>query len=709
MMTDAELIAAGQAIPVTPPPPAPDGDGGFASLERLEGGDMSPMPPDTGPSIQHILEGAERLRMLEGADTLSGAPVSVRAAVGASAPADRLTALREHYPDAAPLPGTDNFVYTDSAGKRVAYEPMGWRVPWTEQGAHALAGDAASLGPEIAEGAGALGGAAVGSLASPVVGTAIGGGAGAMAGREAYGNLMRFFGGSMDTRTAGQHAAEDAITGGVNAVLPGASEWMFGPAIGALFAPGADTLTQQAARALDVAGVTRDLRTTLPAGVAAESPGIQKIEQAMMHMPASGGLRESYADTKGAIGEGLQGLADSTAAPRPTPDPETFASNVAGIAKDIHGNFTARREALDQNLENEIGADTPVSIEPIRQLRADLAAKQSEAQESLAPSFQPAIDFLDKTIRDARTAGNMGQISFGAIRQIRRDLGDRVEWPLGTGADLPTGNPALRQAYGAYKASIQDAATAAGPDAQRALNDHDSLVSNYMADGGPNDTMTRLSDPATNANALPRLAQSTATADQNSLMHLWSAASPEQKQEIQAGMIQKLGTPASGADFDPATFARAYQKTTGGARDMVFGTQGTPLRDSLDNLMTVQKTVATSAANKNAPNTAPTLAIIAAMSGIAHYAMTGSPGQAAGVAASTFGAPWAAGKLMTSAPFVRWLSSTWGVNGARADQWARHLGRLGAVTAADPAMGDLVTRFRAGLPDTLPDAEAPGP
>jgi hypothetical protein len=678
-MNAGDLVALAAQTPDSGAPPVP-------------GPDDAP-----APSINELLQQAARMRMLDGADTTSGAPVPVRAAVGASAPDDRLAALRGFYPDADVLPGTDNFVYTDSAGRRASYEPIGWRVP--------TMGDIASVGPEIAEGVGGTLGGLGGSLVSPVIGTAAGAGAGAVAGREAYDSIMRFLAGAMDTRTPLQRAGADAVTGAVNAVLPGVSEAAIGPMIGELMRPAAGTLTRQAADALDAAGVTGNLTRTLPAGVIGESPGWQRIEQAVLQMPTTGGLRDAYANSKDALAAGLQNVAQRAAGPVPVPDADTFASNVAGIANDIHNNFKTTREALDQALENQIGRGTGVSIEPLRQLRGDLAAQQSEAQESLAPRYQPAIDFLDQTIRDARTAGNMGQISFGAMRQIRTDLGNRVEWPMGVGGDVPTGNPALRQAYGAVKQSISDAAADAGPAAQTALMDHDSLVARYMAPNGPNETMASLADPKTNAMALTRLATSTAPADAQSLMHLWSAASPAQQGEIQAGLIQRLGTPPSGADFDPGVFLRNYQKTTDGARDLVFGPQGTPQRDALDNLMTVQRTLGTSAGYRGTSNTGAVLAAVNALSAMGGHLIAGAPGAAAGAGVGTFGGPWAAGKLLTSAPFSRWLAGTYGVNANQAGQWARHLGQLGAVSAADPAISDLVTRYRAGLPETLPGSQ----
>jgi hypothetical protein len=51
-------------------------------------------------------------------DTTRGAPVQVRAAVGAAVkPEDRLSTIRQFYPDAQPE-GTDNFTFTDPGTKR---------------------------------------------------------------------------------------------------------------------------------------------------------------------------------------------------------------------------------------------------------------------------------------------------------------------------------------------------------------------------------------------------------------------------------------------------------------------------------------------------------------------------------------------------------------------------------------------------------------
>jgi hypothetical protein len=83
------------------------------------------------------------------ADQSTGAPANVRASVGAAqTPQDRLATIRRFYPDAEPH-GEDNFVFNDPrrSNRPTLYNPPGFFSD--------IAGDLASISPEIGE---ALGG-----------------------------------------------------------------------------------------------------------------------------------------------------------------------------------------------------------------------------------------------------------------------------------------------------------------------------------------------------------------------------------------------------------------------------------------------------------------------------------------------------------------------------------------------------------------------
>ena len=683
-----------------PPPPDPDApDLGLAA--------GVPVTPPTPPTLEDVGQAARRFSLLQGADTSTGAPVEVRAVVGAAPTADRLANLQRYYPDAQPLPGGgDNFVFTNAQGNRQTYAPIGWRVP--------TVGDVASVGPEISEGLGGIAGAALAAPTLNPAGIALGGGLGAAAGKSGYQELMRFLG-MQDTRTPVQQLTDTATTAGVNAVLPVVGERVAGPLIASLLRPDAPTATQVAAKALDDAGVTTGLASKLPAAVAAESVPTSKIEQPIMSMPFSGGLREAYGDTRSGLETGVQNVATQAAGGQPVPVPDAFASTVGNIAKTIDTTWQANRQAADDAATNLIGANRPVNLQPLRDLRTQLQAKLSAAPASLAPQYSDALTQLDKVLGDATGSGTpalpggAGTLPYSTVSSIRTAVGKMIDWSQGSlGAPAPTGVPAMQQVYGALKDSLTGAAKDAGPQAEAALAAHDGMVTAYRAPNGPAETFGDLVDPAKRADTITRMMQSTAPQDQNALAHLVQYATPEQRQQLAAGTIQQMGSnPADrGAGFDMTRWQGNYNRMTQTAKDMMFGPTGTQggLQDSLDNLNTVQRSMSASAANKNFSNTSPTYAVTTALASMTGALAAGKLGAALGAAVPLV-APSLAGRLMTSQPFVKWLTGTYGVNGLDAAQWAAHLGRLGAVAVADPGIADAVTQLRQQLPEQLPSTQ----
>jgi hypothetical protein len=129
------------------------------------------------PAAQKL---ADYIRMLQsmppGTDInkTTGAPVGVRAAVGAATTGeDKLATLRKFFPDAQQY-DKDNFIYTDPKTKRPTLmnenNPVFFGIPLPTMG------DIAGAGPEIAEFAGAGLGA---GLMAPFTPAAMVGGAGA--------------------------------------------------------------------------------------------------------------------------------------------------------------------------------------------------------------------------------------------------------------------------------------------------------------------------------------------------------------------------------------------------------------------------------------------------------------------------------------------------------------------------------------------------
>ena len=690
-MSDATstFAAALEALKATqaqaPPPPTPD-------LGLTAG---VPVPPAPAPTLDDIKLATDRTRLLDGTDTNTGAPVPVRAIVGAArGDADRLATLRTYYPDAEPLPGSDNFVYTDpGTGARRTYEPMGLRVP--------TVGDVASVGREISQGVGGMVGGALASPSGPI-GVAAGGGLGAAAGDQAYQGLMRFLG-MQDTRSLPQQLTDTATTAGVNAVAPAIGAKVLGPVISAFTPTATPTATAAAAKALEDSGLAPDLLGKLPAGVAGESVPTQKVEQAIMGLPLTGGVRQAYVDSGKALEDATQAAATRAAAGGPVPSPQTFGANVSSIARDIDQAWQRNRLDADNFATSQIGENTPVNLQGARDLLQQLQQQQAAAPGSLAPRYGDAIAQLRTLVDDADAAG--GTLPFSVVRNIRTDLGGRIDWTA-SGNEVPTGVPALKQVYGTLKDSLLDTADAQGPQAYAALAEHDAMVSRYNAPDGPAQTFKELQNPDLRGNKILNMTQSTAPGDAAGLGQIVTYATPAQRAQISAGVLNQMGTRPDGT-FDMGTWMRNYGKTTDAAKNMLFGTRDTGLQGDLDNLATVQRGMSQSAASKNFPNTAGALAVINAIGAIGGELAEGNVGGALGAAGSTFVGPPTVGKLLSSQPFVRWLSGTGSVNPASTGAWGEYLGRLAGVAKADPSIANEVQALRQKLPEQLQPTGVP--
>jgi hypothetical protein len=647
---------------------------------------------------QAAADKAAREKILEGADSSSGAPAWVRAVVGAApSEADRLATLRQYYPDAQPLPGTENFVFTDPASppdkpRKMTYAPIGMRVPTD--------GDFASLGGDIAAGVGGAGGAALGAAigGGPVGGWVtgpLGGGMGAVAALEGYRGLLNRIAPapSVDTRTIDQALLDDLISGGVQTALPVAGK-LFGPVAGDLLRPLVPgTTVRTAAQALEDSGRVPDLLGKVPGAVLAESPGWQKVEQTVMATPGGGPMRRAYTDTREALETGVQGVAKDAAGTAAVPDAATFASTIGDIAKKADAVFDTAREAADTQAVNLIGAKTPVDLSRLRALRAQFQQEITDSNGLAAPQYTDAIKQIDAILNADPRAGFA---PFDTLRQRRTFVGTLSDFSRDPTTQIPkVGVPAVQQVYQTIKQSLMDAANGVSPEAGAALAEHDAMVAAYRprTGGGPSETFEKLMDSGTRADAVLKLTQSTRPEDQLATKWLVDPAytTPAQQAQVRAGLINQMGIKPDG-EFDMATWARNYGRMQPPQKALLFGPGG--LSDDLDNLATVQGGMRQSGTQANFSGTAATAATLAALSKMAGA----DPFTAAGVGAAAFGSPYLAARLMTSGPFVRWLSGAGAVGGSN---WGEHVARLGAVAAADPSISPLIDQLRAALPATL--------
>lgn len=660
-------------------------------------------PPAPDPTA------AARAEALRGVNTATTAPPGTRFRVGLSDdPATRLARLRQDFPSAEPVPGTDNFTYVDpGTGARQTYKPMGWSWPTLGRTAGALASVAPNMAAEVGGGLlGAAGGTAVGG---PGVGTVTGAGLGAVSAKEALDRGLATFLGLPDERSTTQQLLDAGVTGVTNAVLPA----LTGAAGRFLLGPGVGTPVVQAARSLSdptstlvPGGVAPGLLGKLPLGVATQAPGWQRTEAGLLQTPfGAAPVTARYAQTGEGLRDAVQNLT-GVVAPTGAPTADGFSGTVGDIANDILGRTNAQGAVLKNNLSTQLG-NAPVDFTTLRSTLAQLKGRLRVAPESGADVLQPSIDFAQKIINDADARG--GSLPFSTVLQQRTQAGAIPDWLTsgGAGAQQDAG---MKQVYNALRTDLYDTANSQLPQGGgaplQALRDYDNHWQSWM--DGPKQAIDSLANESNKGTVLQNLMTNNSVKAQADFATLWNAATPEQKGLLQAGTMNTLGDTPNG--FDMATFVRNYARLNSQQKGVMFGSGPDTLGDALDNLSTVQNAIKEQLATRGHSNTASVLLfnhLISGLGGVGGALHGGLEGGITGMALPLT-VPYGAARLLQSRPFVNALSGAGlAATAGKAGWYGDAVGRLAAAGQADPGITALVNQYVQGLPPE-PQPQQPG-
>lgn len=623
-------------------------------------------------------------------DLRTGAPASVRAAVGAAqTPQDRLATLRRFAPDARPF-GTDNFVFTDRrTGRLTVYNPKGLDL-----------GDVASVTPEIGEVAGGAMGAAVAAPAAvagiPATGGAslfavpAGVGLGAAAGREVAQLGGQLFNQTQDNRSLPQHALDAVGTTGMNAVsvpvgnaLAQGMRWMFGP-VGRMF--GARTGTEALSDFAN-AGIPPS------AGAVTGNRTMHLVEKGLEATPGGAEPIRSLAEQQAAAARTEAGRIAGEYG-KPT-DPYRVGNTIREGAEGAVQRFRARQEELYDDAFNRIGADTPVDIPAVDALAERVRAEIAKAPESRGPVLQPVLDRIERLSIDAGDNG----VPFDALRAIRTDLGRLLGAPP-TAATAPSSDTAvyLRQLYGALTDDMGNAARQAGPEAQRALSLADRYTRFHETKNMP--ALERVLAKELDRDVFRMAFPSSGRPDAQAIAKLRRNLTPDEWSAVQATVIDRLGmaTPGAGTEageFSVRTFLTNWRRLMddgGAARAALFGGGGrnSQLAAELDRLARVTGRISDVERMANPSGSARNIVAAGGLFTAGVQMGSGDPAGAAYTIALGTIAPRYAARLITDPRFVRWLADA---SRAPASQSDRLLVRLGTIAGVNPRMDDALAAF----------------
>jgi len=656
------------------------------------GGAILELPAGATPDI--IKKAVENFRASPEFDNLidkrSGAPAFARAVVGGAAEKDKLANVKRFFPDAQPH-GDDNFVFTDpGTGRPTLFNPPGLDV-----------GDVAGVAREAAQVVGAGLGAAFGAaggfvvgaptgpgvLATTPVGAAIGAGLGSAAGGSLFDVSMSLFGGRIETRTFLEVTTGTALDVFGAAVGQRAGE-LLGAGVKAAIG-GAKPLAQRLVQAFNSLGVEK------PAGAVTGSKAVGGVTKALEVTPTSADVMQRQAETVlGQVKKAAESLARKFG---PVKTPLGAGEDIKAAAQKAAERFGFTQETVYNKAFDLVGADRPVAVGAITELRLTMMEELARAPKALKKALGSALAQLRSIEADAAEGG----IAFSALRQVRTGIGQDIARPNligGSGAQ----NAALKRIYGALTEDMSAAAKAAGPEAAKRLAVADRFTRAFMSTAAK--TLDKISKFDADERAFNFVMSATKDGVKQ-LRRLHRQFTNEEFDTIAGTVLGRMGLARPGAQgaagdtFSVSTFLTNWNRISPEAKKVLFG--GARYRDlapELDNLVRVVSSLKAVEKLTNTSNTAQNLiafTTLQTLGGALTGFAVGGPDAISGLAgaAGFIIAPRLAAKLITSPAFVKWLTtpitSSTGI--------LAHVGRLAGIAVAEPELREAIDQYTAAL------------
>jgi len=663
------------------------------------------------PAAQKL---ADYIRMLSamppGTDInkTTGAPVGVRAAVGAATTGeDKLSTLRKFFPDAQQY-DKDNFIYTDPKTKRPTLmnenNPVFFGIPLP------TVGDIAGAAPEIVEMVGSGVGAAVMSPFGPP-GMVGGAGAGGALFKKLYEMGMQYGGPTVETRPGMEQA-----TGVTKDITVNAAGQRFGQLVEAGL-PKLLTPIQE-----KIAGIRQGvpqaaarLGIPLPAGVATQSPAIQRLEAGLLQTPGGaqviGPMYDEMGNVMGTrateIGEQL-----SRATKGPGVTPGVMFTEKGGLGKFVQESadaagkrFAQRREQIDDIVANAVGSQNRFPASNTGQLVADLQAEIARSPQTFGPMLQPVIDRAMRVVTDAKSG--FGGVPFDALRSMRTAVGKELDRPDISGL---TQTPALARLYDALRKDVVAAADQSGDIASRAIRLHDRYVRFNREVNLP--ALQRIVDQDLDV-AAANMALSGTKDGIGRLQLLRRNFKPDEWDTVSASIWQQLGNAKAGVkegaemgtssyQFSPTTFLTNWNNLSDSAKTILFsGDRYRNIIPAMNDMVKVATGARETGKMVNTSNTAGAQMVTSALLGGGGMVGGGAAGLDAtsallGGAAALSGLVLTsntAAKLLESPRFIRWVSDTSRAVVNNPNSLNAQIGKLLAIGQAEPTMKDAIETY----------------
>ncbi len=634
----------------------------------------------------------------------TGAPLSVRAAVGSSTTMqDKLATLKKFFPDAQPY-DKDNFIYTDPKTGRPTLmnekNPVLFGVPLPTMG------DIAGALPEISEFVGAGTGAAAMSPFGPPAMVA-GAGAGGAAFKKLYEMGMQYGGPSVETRGGTEQAAGVTKDILINAL------GQRGGQLAEKYLPQLLTPIQQQLMGLrqGIPQAASRLGIKLPAGVATQSPAVQRLEAGLAQTPGGAQvIAPKYELMQEQMGTAARNIAEDISRASKTPTPQIFAEK-GGLGKFLQEGsqaagkrFEERREQIDDIVANAVGSQNRFPATNTAQLVAQLQAEIAKSPQTLGPIYQPVIDRALRVVSDAQSG--FGGVPFAALRKERTSIGKDLARPDISGLS-DTSN--FARLYDALRKDIVAAANQSGDIASRAIKLHDRYVRFNREVNLP--ALQKIVDQNLDVNAV-NFAMAGTKDGMGRLQLLMRNFRPEERDTLAASVWQQLGNAKAGMkegadvgadsyEFSANTFLTNWNNLSDSAKRVLFsGERYRNIIPSINDLVKVTTGAREAGKAVNTSNTGGAQMVTSALLGAGGLvgggvggdmtqALVGGLSALSGLVLTSN----TAAKLLESPRFIRWVSDTSKLVSNNPNTLTTQIAKLSAIATAEPGMSDAIEAY----------------
>jgi len=634
----------------------------------------------------------------------TGAPLSVRAAVGSSTTMqDKLATLKKFFPDAQPY-DKDNFIYTDPKTGRPTLmnekNPVLFGVPLPTMG------DIAGALPEISEFVGAGTGAAAMSPFGPPAMVA-GAGAGGAAFKKLYEMGMQYGGPSVETRGGTEQAAGVTKDILINAL------GQRGGQLAEKYLPQLLTPIQQQLMGLrqGIPQAASRLGIKLPAGVATQSPAVQRLEAGLAQTPGGAQvIAPKYELMQDQMGTAARNIAEDISRASKTPTPQIFAEK-GGLGKFLQEGsqaagkrFEERREQIDDIVANAVGSQNRFPATNTAQLVAQLQAEIAKSPQTLGPIYQPVIDRALRVVSDAQSG--FGGVPFAALRKERTSIGKDLARPDISGLS-DTSN--FARLYDALRKDIVAAANQSGDIASRAIKLHDRYVRFNREVNLP--ALQKIVDQNLDVNAV-NFAMAGTKDGMGRLQLLMRNFRPEERDTLAASVWQQLGNAKAGMkegadvgadsyEFSANTFLTNWNNLSDSAKRVLFsGERYRNIIPSINDLVKVTTGAREAGKAVNTSNTGGAQMVTSALLGAGGLvgggvggdmtqALVGGLSALSGLVLTSN----TAAKLLESPRFIRWVSDTSKLVSNNPNTLTTQIAKLSAIATAEPGMSDAIEAY----------------